>query len=77
MKKILFIFTLFFASSLIAQKGSWLCKNYKVIDSTKGWRTGEVGLIIDFTYSKLRHLLKDTIIDVKINKSQNKIWFKI
>jgi hypothetical protein len=73
MKKILFVFTLFFASSLIAQKGYWLCKSYKVVDSTQGWRPGQVGLIIDFTNSKLTHLLKDTIIDVNINKSQNKI----
>jgi hypothetical protein len=75
MRKIIFIITLFFVTPLIAQKGYWLCKNYKVIDSTQGWRVGQVGLIIDFNNSKLRHLLKDTIIDVNINKSQNKIWF--
>jgi hypothetical protein len=39
-------------------------------------KTGEVGLIIDFTNSKLIHLLKDTVVDVNINKSQNKIWFR-
>ena len=51
-------------------------KNYKVIDSTKGWRTGEVGLIIDFTNSKLRHLQKDTLINIKVNKYLKKISFK-
>jgi hypothetical protein len=76
MKKVLLILLIFFSFQLTAQKGYWLCKNYRVIDSTKGWGVGEIGLIIDFTNSKLMHLLKDTIIDININNIKKTISFK-
>jgi len=76
MKKLLFILILFVSISITAQKGYWLCKEYRVIDSTQGWSSGNVGLIIDFTNSKLRHLLKDTVIDVNINKIKKTISLK-
>jgi len=76
MKKLLFILLIFFSFQLTAQNGYWLCKNYRVIDSTQGWRTGEVGLIIDFTNSKLMHLLNDTVVDVRINRVKKTISIK-
>ena len=76
MKKILFVFTLFFASSLIAQKGYWLCKNYKVIDSTKAWTPGSVGLVLDFKNSKVLHIARDTSVNVIIDKKNKNINLK-
>ncbi len=73
MKKLLFILIFFVSTSISSQKGYWLCKEYKVIDSSKGHGSSNIGLIIDFTNSKLRHLLKDTVIDVKINKIKKTI----
>ena len=73
MRKLLFIFILLISTSLFSQKGYWLCKSYKVIDSTKGWTKGDIGLIIDFSNSKLMHLTRDTTIQVNIDKINKKI----
>ncbi|MGB0890838.1 MAG: hypothetical protein ACPGUU_00705 [Flavobacteriaceae bacterium] len=76
MKKMLLIIYLLISGVTNAQKGYWLCKSYRVIDSTKLFSHSGIGLIIDFNNSKLMTLKKDTAINVKIDKVRRLITYK-
>ncbi|MDC1162058.1 hypothetical protein OAT18_01310 [Tenacibaculum sp.] len=68
MKKLLSILLFFIVNVCFAQKGYWLCKDYRIIDKSKGWGSGCVGLIIDFDNSKTMILERDTIVNIKVDK---------
>ena len=69
MKKLLFLIILLFYNILFSQeiKGTWYLKTEKVINSEKGYKPVDKGLLINFNKSELSHIATDTVIKIHID----------
>lgn len=76
MKKLLFIVFILFSISVSSQEGYWLCKDFRIVERENGWGPNFVGIMIDFSNSKVMALVKDTIIPVSIDKLNKVISYE-
>ncbi|WBX75330.1 hypothetical protein PG911_11750 [Tenacibaculum ovolyticum] len=69
MKKLLFLIILLFCNILFSQeiKGTWYLKAERVINSDKGYKSVDKGLLIDFNKSELSHIATDTVVKIYID----------